>query len=370
MKKIIVSMLCVSALSACFHEIETPEPVIDHPPLSLQANFEELQKTDEALTMTAESSKQLLSDVIYHFMNSAETANQMADVVAVSDYFQPVKFNVSNAVYVENASTKFCKKVDDETANVEASIWDDRDNSQTVSAGDIWYYRLQNCQSEINSAIVTGLIKQEGIADQFLPDANDIVNFEHYIYTLDMQIDPQNGNIAYLKNTRLDYSRFNEVNTTMSISPNSLMGVVHNDTQAETETAYLFEFRSGNVEQDDDNDTLTVSFAARYYQTDTGYVDVIADGLVFDYSYKTSDSVTWAENNPFETISLSAGTLTINSENETAILEVDSDSTKISTTFNNDSATTETADQVVYFRTSLDVDNQASSTFSLVNISD
>ncbi len=377
MKKIMISLLSVSALSACFHDIETPEATIDYPVLTVQSDFDALQSNSEEAVLDEELAKQAVSDVLFRFMNIVDFANQSTALVAEAGNNAPLMYKpMARELYIEDASSEFCSSSSSTKSNNEASIWDDRDNSGNASEGDVWYYRIQNCQLKMNSAFTTGLISQTGVYELFLNDdstqsASD-GTFENYLYTLDIQIDPQNGKIAYFKNTSIDYSKPEEEIATATILKDSLMGVIKSGLQEDdSDSLYLFEFESAFIKNDDDAETVEIDFSAKYYSTELGgYISVeTSNTLKFAYTYKTMGAPR-DNNNPYESINLLSGKLQISTSEDSAIFTVDSsDTNNVKIIFNNDSANTESFLQSDFFNVELDESNSTSRTFSLVNMS-
>ena len=375
MKRIIIALASIGGLSGCVDQVETPKAVIDYPTLSLHDDFSLLEKNSEEVPLSVTSSQQIISDVLFRFMNIVDFANQSTSLVAEADMNADLKFKPgSRDLYIRDASDEYCGGEN----GSEASIWDDRDNSSNASEGDIWYYRIVNCQSKINSSFTTGLISQTGMYELFLqqdidPEKEQVNiefpdDFEDYLYTLDIQIDPQNGKVAYFKNAAISYSKFQNDVATASIGLNTLMGV--SKTTSIDDQMYLFKVENAFIKNDDENEILEVSLTARYYDTEIGgYVNISTpDKLVFDYSYKLAGEIR-EDKNPYDLILLTSGELLVTTENDSANLVVNTtDETKVTFSFNDDSSTSRSFEQSIYFNTYLD-GLETDKTFSLVNMS-
>jgi len=384
MKKII-TIIPLFALISCTDTVETPPAAIDHPKLVVEPAFDALQEESVSAELDAANSEQILYDILLRFMNVVDHANQTTDVISES-FATPIKFKSPvNTLYIQNATNNLCS---DSQGSNEAQIWDDKDDSGNISKGDIWYYRIIDCQTQSTSAKTTGLISQTGMFDLLAnvseDDLSSTVNtiqfpdtFSGYTYNLHIQIDPQAGSIAYFKNTTIVYSKTeNDIadSSTAVFSSGSLIGVnktIDSEDSSKDKT-FMFDIEKADLNNDNDESILTLSLVATYYDSEYGKVEVTTDSdLVFSYSYKGPTDAR-DEANPFSSISLSAGSINIESNDITASLTVDaSDQDMVSFVFDNNASTEVLTPQSEYFNVGIvknEMGEVVKNSFSLANM--
>jgi len=286
-----VSFLFSFSIVACYHDApEKPKAQIDYPALSAQADFDELQTLD-AIDLNNDNSSLLIPQVIPRLLTVTEIANQEADIVAISSARENPTFKAqAQSLNIVSAQNTRCDNDDNSIKNTESLIWDDVNEDGRPLFGDKWYYILENCDNKANGSSITGVYSFTGMKDPF-NELDETVNddelyFTDYSYKFDMQVSHKNGTLVFLQDTEFKYSRQLENSgaeiTQLSIQAGSLLG---GDSNTER---FLFKINVADFISDDDEDSLTVSFDADYYDaTDeiNGYVNVATvDPLLISYT--------------------------------------------------------------------------------------
>jgi len=358
MKIIIRFILICIPLAACVQDDVKPiEAKIDYPPLAAQSDFDALQEETVAEITDIDEAKTMLTDVLARLMNVVEIGNGLADEISIGSTPEPLLKPAARKFEVLAASSDLCGVDNEDLSLVEASVWNDVDNSDTASLGDEWSYIWNNCTT--TNSVFNGVMTFTGMVDPLNQNEqqSSIVSdgsFDDYQYTFDAQIDSLNNKSVFFQQAKFLFSREileddNEIST-LKILSGSIMGVISG------ENLYVFKINEATFISDEDDSTLSMSLDARYFDSTSdiaGYVDLkTTENLIFEYNL--------ALNNPQNVSRLLSGNLDMTGkDNEKANLIVDSDETKLKVSLGGSDGESEVVDQSSFFDTG---------DFSLVNL--
>jgi len=356
MKILLRSILICIPLAACVQdEVETIEAKIDYPPLSYQSDFDALQLESATEITDVTEAKIMLIDILARLMSVSEIGNRLSDEISEGSAPEPVLKPGARRFEILEATSETCLNDSEDSFEVEASIWNDKDNDGIHSLGDEWSYIWNDCRSQ--NSVFNGVKTSTGMIDPLRKNENqssiDTEEFENYQHTLDLQVDSLNNKSAFYQQAKFVFSRElvddNEI-TTLEILPDTIMGVTSGDD------LYVFKVNAATLVSNDDDSTLELNLDARYFYSEAdeaGYVDLATtENLIFEYDL--------ALTNPQSTTQLLSGGLDMTGkDSEKVSLSIATDETKLKVLLGGADGESELVDQESFFNTG---------EFSLVNL--